>query len=43
VLNSSAVDNLDALSRATSSAIGPDVKKIIDNVPGQAPAAPAKK
>ena len=43
VLNSSAVDNLDALSRATSSAIGPDVKKIIDNVPGQAPAAPVKK
>jgi general secretion pathway protein D len=43
VLNSSAVDNLDALSRATSSAMGPEVKKIIDNVPGQAPAAPAKK
>ena len=43
VLNSSAVDNLDALSRATGSAMGPDVKKIIDNVPGQAPAAPAKK
>ena len=43
VLNGSAVDNLDALSRATSSAIGPEVKKVIDNVPGQAPAAPAKK
>ena len=43
VLNSSAVDNLDALSRATGSAMGPDVKKIIDNVPGQAPADPAKK
>jgi general secretion pathway protein D len=43
VLNSSAVDNLDALSRATSSAIGGEVKKVIDNVPGQAPAAPAKK
>jgi general secretion pathway protein D len=43
VLNSSAVDNLDALSRATGSAMGSDVKKIIDNVPGQAPAAPAKK
>ena len=43
VLNGSAVDNLDALSRATSSAIGPDVKKVIDNAPGQAPAAPAKK
>lgn len=41
VLNSSAVDNLDALSRATSSAIGPEVKKVIDNVPGKAPAAPA--
>ena len=41
VLNSSAVDNLDALSRATSSEIGPAVKKIIDNVPGKAPAAPA--
>ena len=43
VLNSSAVDNLDALSRATGSAIGPEVKKVIDNVPGQAPVAPAKK
>jgi len=43
VLNNSAVDNLDALARATSSAIGPDVKKVIDNVPGQAPAVPAKK
>jgi general secretion pathway protein D len=43
VLNNSAVDNLDALARATSSAIGPEVKKVIDNVPGQAPAAPAKK
>jgi general secretion pathway protein D len=41
VLNSSAVDNLDALSRAANSAIGPEVKKIIDNVPGKAPAAPA--
>ena len=41
VLNSTAVDNLDALSRATSSEIGPAVKKIIDNVPGKAPAAPA--
>ena len=41
VLNSSAVDNLDALSRATSSAIGGEVKKIIDNVPGKAPVAPA--
>ena len=41
VLNSSAVDNLDALSRAASSAIGPEVKKVIDNVPGKAPAAPA--
>jgi general secretion pathway protein D len=43
VLNNSAVDNLDALARATSSAIGPEVKKVIDKVPGQAPAAPAKK
>lgn len=44
VLNGSAVDNLDALSRATSGAIGDDVKKVIDNVPGKAPAAaPAKK
>ena len=41
VLNSSAVDNLDALSRATNSALGPEVKKIIDAVPGKAPAAPA--
>lgn len=43
VLNGSAVDNLDALSRATSSAIGPEVKKALDNVPGKAPAAPAQK
>jgi general secretion pathway protein D len=44
VLNGSAVDNLDALSRATSSAIGPEVKKVLDNVPGKVPAAaPAKK
>ena len=41
VLNGSAVDNLDALSRAANSAIGPEVKKVIDNVPGKAPAAPA--
>jgi general secretion pathway protein D len=41
VLNGSAVDNLDALSRATSGAIGDEVKKVIDNVPGKAPAAPA--
>ena len=43
VLNNSAVDNLDALARATSSAIGPDVKKVIDNVPGKVPATPVKK
>jgi general secretion pathway protein D len=43
VLNSTAVDNLDALSRAASSPMGPEVKKIIDNVPGKAPATPAKK
>ncbi|MEY3548514.1 MAG: hypothetical protein RLZZ552_881, partial [Verrucomicrobiota bacterium] len=43
VLNGSAVDNLDALGRATSSVIGPDVQKVIDNVPGKAPAAPEKK
>ncbi len=43
VLNGSAVDNLDALSRATSSAIGPEVKKVLENVPGKAPAAPAQK
>jgi general secretion pathway protein D len=44
VLNGTAVDNLDALGRATSSAIGPEVKKVIDNVPGKAPvAAPAQK
>jgi general secretion pathway protein D len=43
VLNGSAVDNLDALGRATSSAIGEDVKKVIDNVPGKAPATPEKK
>jgi general secretion pathway protein D len=43
VLNGSAVDNLDALSRATSSAIGPEAKKALDNVPGKIPAAPEKK
>ena len=43
VLNGSAVDNLDALSRATSSAIGPDAKNVLDNVPGKVPAAPAQK
>ncbi len=43
VLNGSAVDNLDALSRATASVIGPDVKKVIDNVPGTVPAATEKK
>jgi general secretion pathway protein D len=41
VLNSSAVDNLDALGRVSNSANGPEVKKIIDNVPGKAAAAPA--
>ena len=43
VLNNSAVDNLDALGRARKSAIGPDVSKIIDNVPGKEPVAPAAK
>ncbi|MEK0438174.1 MAG: hypothetical protein RL444_486 [Verrucomicrobiota bacterium] len=44
VLNGTAVDNLDALGRATSGAIGPEVKKVIDNVPGKVPAAaPAQK
>ena len=43
VLNGSAVDNLDALSRATASAIGSEVKKVLDNVPGKVPAAPAQK
>jgi general secretion pathway protein D len=42
-LNNSAVDNLDALARATSSAIGPEVKKVIDNVPGKTPTIPEKK
>ena len=41
VLNSSAVDNLDALSRVANSANGTEVTKILDNVPGKAPAAPA--
>ena len=41
VLNGTAVDNLDALSRASAGAIGEEVKKAIDNVPGKAPAAPA--
>ena len=41
VLNSSAVDNLDALGRVSNSANGPEVKKIIDNVSGKATAAPA--
>jgi len=43
VLNGSAVDNLDALSRATNSAIGGEVKKVVDNVPGKPVAAPEKK
>jgi general secretion pathway protein D len=43
VLNNSAVDNLDAISRATASALGAEAKKIIDNVPGKLPAAPAQK
>ena len=43
VLNNSAVDNLDAISRASASAVGPDVRKIIENVPGKVPAAPAQK
>jgi general secretion pathway protein D len=43
VLNGSAVDNLDAISRATASALGPEAKKVLDNVPGKAPAAPAQK
>ena len=43
VLNNTAVDNLDAISRATASALGAEAKKIIDNVPGKLPAAPAQK
>lgn len=43
VLNNTAVDNLDAISRATASALGVEAKKVIENVPGKLPAAPAKK
>jgi len=43
VLNNSAVDNLDAISRATAGALGVEAKKVIENVPGKLPAAPAKK
>ncbi len=43
VLNNTAVDNLDAISRATASALGAEAKKVIDNVPGKIPAAPAQK
>jgi general secretion pathway protein D len=43
VLNNTAVDNLDAISRATASALGAEAKKIIENVPGKLPAAPAQK
>ncbi|MFM2383339.1 MAG: hypothetical protein RL515_1326 [Verrucomicrobiota bacterium] len=43
VLNNSAVDNLDAISRATASELGAEAKKVIENVPGKIPAAPAQK
>ena len=43
VLNNTAVDNLDAISRATASALGAEAKKVLDNVPGKIPAAPAQK
>ena len=46
VLNSSAVDNLDAINRIESSQVGADVRKIIERVPGKtapAPAAPQAK
>jgi general secretion pathway protein D len=43
VLNSSAVDNLDALSRATGGALGAEAKKVLENVPGKTPVAPEKK
>ena len=43
VLNNTAVDNLDAISRATASALGAEAKKVIENVPGKIPAAPAQK
>ena len=49
VLNASAVDNLDALSRIDASSVGPDVRKFIDRAPGKPlpvegkPAAPAAK
>lgn len=35
VLNSDAVDNLDALNRVDRSVIAPEVRKILDRVPGQ--------
>ncbi|MEN9653490.1 MAG: hypothetical protein RL303_1210 [Verrucomicrobiota bacterium] len=43
VLNSTAVDNLDALSRATGGALGAEAKKVLENVPGKTPVAPEKK
>lgn len=43
VLNNSAVDNLDAISRATNSALGPEAKKVLENAPGKTPVAPEKK
>jgi len=35
VLNASAVDNLDALSRVEASSVGPEVRKFIDRTPGK--------
>jgi general secretion pathway protein D len=43
VLNNSAVDNLDAISRATNSALGPAAKKVLESAPGKTPVAPEKK
>jgi general secretion pathway protein D len=43
VLNNSAVDNLDAISRATNSALGPEAKKVLESAPGKTPVAPEKK
>jgi len=43
VLTNTAADNIDGLSRVDASSLGPEARQVLDRIPGQPVAAPAKK
>ncbi len=43
VLTNTAADNIDGLNRVDASSLGPEARQVLDRIPGQPVAAPAKK